>query len=85
MAGTTIPASSKLYITLSSTATYESSPTDVDVIIIGAGLSGLQAAVDVHKAGLSCLVLEANDRIGGKVLSLPNHHKSNAIVDLGPA
>lgn len=57
----------------------------VDVVIVGAGLSGLQAAVDVHKAGLSCLILEANDRIGGKVLSLPNQPNSEHTVDLGPA
>lgn len=30
-----------------------------EVIVIGAGLSGLQAAIDCHQAGLTCLVLEA--------------------------
>ncbi|KAH6980626.1 hypothetical protein BKA56DRAFT_485594 [Ilyonectria sp. MPI-CAGE-AT-0026] len=37
-----------------------------DAVVIGAGFSGLQAAVDVQKAGLSVYVLEALDRIGGK-------------------
>ena len=38
-----------------------------DVVVVGAGLSGLQAAIDVQKAGLKCCVLEARDRLGGKV------------------
>ena len=38
-----------------------------DVIIVGAGPSGLQAAVDVQKADLTCCILEARDRLGGKV------------------
>lgn len=46
------------------------SPSTADVIVVGAGLSGLQAALDVQRAGLKCLVLEARDRVGGKTLSL---------------
>ncbi|KAF2167507.1 hypothetical protein M409DRAFT_36607 [Zasmidium cellare ATCC 36951] len=38
----------------------------VDVVIVGAGFSGLQAAYDVHQAGYSCVVLEAKSRIGGR-------------------
>lgn len=33
-----------------------------DVVVVGAGVSGLTAAYDVHKAGKSVLVLEANKR-----------------------
>ena len=41
----------------------------VDVLVVGAGLSGLQAAVDVQKAGYECVVVEARDRVGGKTWS----------------
>ncbi|KAF5622291.1 flavin-containing protein [Fusarium sp. NRRL 52700] len=57
----------------------------VDVIVIGAGLSGLQAAVDLDKAGLSYIVHEANDRDGGKALSVPASPKRDGLVDLGAA
>jgi monoamine oxidase len=40
-----------------------------DVVIVGAGLSGLQAAVTIHNEGLSYIVLEARDRLGGRTLS----------------
>lgn len=43
-----------------------------DVIVIGAGLSGLAAALLVQEAGMSVRVLEGRDRIGGRVLSYRN-------------
>ncbi|KAE8446359.1 hypothetical protein EG329_012108 [Mollisiaceae sp. DMI_Dod_QoI] len=55
-----------------------------DVVIVGAGLSGLQAALDVQKAGLSCIVLEARDRVGGKTLSRPLA-SGKGVVDIGAA
>ncbi|RDA93294.1 hypothetical protein CP533_2025 [Ophiocordyceps camponoti-saundersi (nom. inval.)] len=56
----------------------------VQVVIIGAGLSGLCAAREVHKAGLSYVVLEAMDHVGGKILSLPVN-EGGAVVDMGAA
>lgn len=44
--------------------------TDADVIIIGAGLSGLQAAINLQDSGLDVLVLEASNRIGGRIFTL---------------
>jgi monoamine oxidase len=46
------------------------SASDVaDVIVVGAGLSGLMAALELERAGCSVLVLEGRDRVGGKVLT----------------
>ncbi|KAM0414596.1 hypothetical protein ACHAPT_013557 [Fusarium lateritium] len=42
----------------------------LDVVIVGAGLSGLQAALDLHDAGRSFVVLESRDRVGGKTHSV---------------
>lgn len=41
--------------------------TDYDVIIVGAGIAGLAAAHDLMAEGYEVLVLEARDRIGGRV------------------
>ncbi|HKA25612.1 MAG TPA: FAD-dependent oxidoreductase, partial [Candidatus Eisenbacteria bacterium] len=38
-----------------------------DVVIVGAGAAGLMAARELRARGRSVIVLEARDRIGGKV------------------
>ena len=40
-----------------------------DVVVVGAGLAGLTAARQVVAGGRSAIVLEARDRVGGRVLS----------------
>lgn len=47
-----------------------SRPLDADVIVIGAGLAGLQAALILQDEGARVLVLEASDRVGGRVHTL---------------
>ena len=57
--------------------------TDVDVIVLGAGLAGLAAAQRLGEAGTAVTIVEARDRIGGRVWT-----RHNADVDypieLGP-
>ncbi len=44
--------------------------TDADVIIIGAGLAGLMAASLLEAKGVNTLVLEGDNRIGGRTFTL---------------
>lgn len=53
----------------------------VDVLIVGAGLSGLIAARRLLHQGLSVQVLEARTRIGGRMVS--RSLRDGAVVDLG--
>ncbi|MET3581263.1 monoamine oxidase [Mesorhizobium robiniae] len=43
-----------------------------DVVIVGAGFTGLSAAHELKKAGIDFLLLEARDRVGGRVESRQN-------------
>lgn len=43
---------------------------DADVVVIGAGLAGLQAAILLQDEGANVRVIEASNRIGGRVYTL---------------
>jgi monoamine oxidase len=45
---------------------------ETDVIVIGAGLSGLYSAMLLEESGLSVQVLEGRDRVGGRLFSARN-------------
>jgi monoamine oxidase len=54
-------------------------PERQELVVIGAGAAGLSAASTLRAAGLAPLVLEARDRIGGRILT----DRSAAPVELG--
>ncbi|KAK9165255.1 hypothetical protein Scep_000446 [Stephania cephalantha] len=55
--------------------------TQKRVIVIGAGPAGLTAARHLQRHGFSVTVLEARDRLGGRVCT--DHHSLSVPVDLG--
>lgn len=42
---------------------------NADVVVVGAGVAGMMAAADLAGAGLKVLLLEARDRVGGRVFT----------------
>ncbi|HEX5434930.1 MAG TPA: NAD(P)/FAD-dependent oxidoreductase [Candidatus Angelobacter sp.] len=53
---------------------------DPDVLVIGAGAAGLAAARELSNAGMRILLLEARDRIGGRIFT---DHSAGFPIELG--
>jgi monoamine oxidase len=62
----------------------ENSPgmKNTDVIVAGAGMAGLAAARQLAEAGLSVILLEARNRIGGRILTVRSPH-AKLPIELG--
>jgi len=51
-----------------------------DVVVVGAGVAGLAAAERLYQAGLQVTILEAKNRVGGRVFTLS---KGSSVIELG--
>lgn len=54
-----------------------------DVVIVGAGLAGLNAAFQLGKAGVRAQVYEARNRVGGRIRSSEGIVSDGIVTDLG--
>ncbi|MCB0856569.1 MAG: flavin monoamine oxidase family protein [Solirubrobacterales bacterium] len=54
---------------------------ETEVVVVGAGLAGLSAARELTRLGIDCQVVEARDRVGGRLLNEPIG--DGEIVELG--
>jgi monoamine oxidase len=64
-------------------STARSKADSADVVVVGGGLSGLAAARDLVAGGKSVIVLEGNNRVGGRTWTEPVPGSDGAWVDMG--
>ncbi|MEC9050709.1 MAG: FAD-dependent oxidoreductase [Candidatus Neomarinimicrobiota bacterium] len=55
------------------------------IIIVGAGLSGLVAGFELKQAGHDVIILEARDRVGGRVLTVRDPFSDGLYAEAGAA
>ena len=54
-----------------------------DVVVVGAGIAGLTCAWRLRQAGIGVRLYEAQQRIGGRMLSLRHHFADDQVCELG--
>lgn len=74
---TTLAAGAALM--LSGRTTFAAGTTRPRIIIIGAGFGGLSCGYQLRQAGAEVVLLEARNRVGGRVLSLDNFIKGRIV------
>lgn len=68
---------------LAATAFSAFGQTGKRVLVLGAGLSGLSAALELAKRGYKVTVVEGRDRIGGRIKTLRDPFRDRQYVELG--
>jgi monoamine oxidase len=58
-------------------------PKSSEIVVVGAGLAGLTAALRLRQAGRSVVVLEARDRVGGRCFSRPLGPDASDVANMG--
>jgi len=56
---------------------------NVEVVIVGAGIAGLTAGYRLQQAGVRVRILEAQERVGGRMFSLRNFFPDGQVAELG--
>lgn len=64
-------AASATLITALPVASLLAKPISTDVLILGAGLAGLNAALNLEDSGFSVRVIEGSNRVGGRLFTAP--------------
>ncbi len=63
--------------------TFFYSPKPKSVLIIGAGFAGLSAGIVLKKAGVKVTILEARNRVGGRVFTHKPESANGQVIELG--
>jgi monoamine oxidase len=59
------------------------SDVDYDVVVVGAGYAGVASARDLRDRGLSVLLLEGSNRVGGRRFTRPFKGRPDIMIECG--
>lgn len=62
---------------------YGPSVRSAPVVVVGGGIAGLTAAYRLHQQGIAVRVLEAQNRVGGRMYSLRGYFPDDQVAELG--